>query len=91
MAATFTIEPALERIVRTAELDLVTLDLAAATFIDSVGLGAVIRLAGELEERGVALRILPAHLRFSGVREPPRRTGRRSSPVSPAACRRQPV
>jgi anti-anti-sigma factor len=35
------------------------LDLAGATFIDSVGLGVVIGLAGELEERGVALRILP--------------------------------
>ena len=35
------------------------LDLAGATFIDSVGLGVVIRPAGELEERGVALRILP--------------------------------
>ena len=59
MAATFTIEPALERIARTPELDLVTLDLAGTTFIDSVGLGVVIRLAGELEARGVALRILP--------------------------------
>src|SRR5215208_5874392 len=59
MAATFTVEPALERIARTPELDLVTLDLAGATFIDSVGLGVVNRLAGELKQRGVALRILP--------------------------------
>jgi anti-anti-sigma factor len=58
MAATFTVEPALDRVLAT-ELDHVTLDLSGVTFIDSVGLGVVIRFAGELEARGVALRIVP--------------------------------
>ena len=59
MAATFTVEPALERVLKTPELHLVTLDLSAVTFIDSVGLGVVMRLAGELETRGIALRLVP--------------------------------
>ena len=58
MAATFTVEPALDRVLAT-ELDHVTLDLSGVTFIDSVGLGVVIRFAGELEARGVVLRIVP--------------------------------
>jgi anti-anti-sigma factor len=59
MAATFTVEPTLERLVETRDLHLATLDLSALTFIDSVGLGVVLRLAGELETRGIALRIVP--------------------------------
>jgi anti-anti-sigma factor len=59
MSATFAIEPALERIVDTDELRQVTLDLSGVTFIDSVGLSVVIRLAGELQSRGVELRIVP--------------------------------
>ena len=38
---------------------LFTLDLTGLTFIDSLGLGVVIRLAGELEARGIPMRILP--------------------------------
>jgi anti-sigma B factor antagonist len=59
MAATFTVEPALDLVLATRELGLVTLDLSEVTFIDSVGLGVVIRFAGELEARGVVLRIVP--------------------------------
>jgi anti-sigma B factor antagonist len=59
MAATFTVEPTLERVLETRDLRLVTLDLSAVTFIDSVGVAVVLRFAGELEARGIALRIVP--------------------------------
>ena len=59
MAATFTAEPALERALETPGLRRFTLDLSELTFIDSLGLGVVIRLASELKTRGIALRVLP--------------------------------
>ena len=59
MAATFTVEPALERMLETPDLELITLDLSAVTFIDSVGLGVVSRFSREAEARGAALRIVP--------------------------------
>jgi anti-anti-sigma factor len=59
MAATFTVEPTLERMLETPDLDPITLDLSAVTFIDSVGLGVVIRFSREAEARGAALRIVP--------------------------------
>ena len=59
MAATFNVEPALDLVLDAPELELVTLDLSAVTFIDSVGLSVVIRFAGELEARGIPLRIVP--------------------------------
>jgi anti-sigma B factor antagonist len=59
MPATFTTEPALERALEQPGLRSFTLDLTGLTFIDSLGLGVVIRLATELEARGIPLRILP--------------------------------
>ena len=59
MPATFTIEPALERAVERPGLRSFTLDLTGLTFIDSLGLGVLIRLAAELEARSVPMRILP--------------------------------
>jgi anti-anti-sigma factor len=59
MAATFTVEPTLEWMLETPDLDLITLDLSAVTFIGSVGLGVVIRFSREAEARGAALRIVP--------------------------------
>jgi anti-anti-sigma factor len=59
MDATFTTEPALEQALEADGLQRFTLDLSEFTFIDSLGLGVVIRLAGALEARGIAMRILP--------------------------------
>jgi anti-anti-sigma factor len=59
MPATFTTEPALERALERPDLRSFTLDLTGLTFIDSLGLGVVIRLAAELEARGIPLCILP--------------------------------
>jgi anti-sigma B factor antagonist len=59
MPATFAIEPALERALEAPGLRRFTLDLSGLTFIDSVGIGVVIRLAADLEERGVPFRIVP--------------------------------
>jgi stage II sporulation protein AA (anti-sigma F factor antagonist) len=59
MRATFAAEPALERAMQTPGLRHVTLDLSGLTFIDSLGLGVVLRLASELDARGIAMRILP--------------------------------
>jgi anti-anti-sigma factor len=58
MPATFTTELALERALERPDLRSFTLDLTGLTFIDSVGLGVVIRLAAELEARGIPLCIL---------------------------------
>jgi anti-anti-sigma factor len=59
MPATFTTELALERALEAPGLRSFTLDLTGLTFIDSLGLGVVIRLAAELETRGTPMYILP--------------------------------
>ena len=59
MAKTFTVEPALERALDQPGLNHLTLDLADTTFLDSTGLGVVIRLATDAEQRGIALEIVP--------------------------------
>ena len=59
MAATFTVEPALERALQEPELRRLTLDLSKVTFIDSTGIGVVLWLAGELDARELAMRIVP--------------------------------
>jgi anti-anti-sigma factor len=46
MAGTFTIEPALERVLQMPGLERVTLDLSAVTFIDWVGLGTAASTPG---------------------------------------------
>lgn len=40
--------------------DRVVLDLSALSFIDSVGMSVVMRLAHELQARAIPLRIVPA-------------------------------
>src|SRR5215218_3825192 len=59
MGATFTAEPALERAMELPRLESFTLDLSELSFIDSTGLGLVMRVTSDLQARGVPLRIVP--------------------------------
>ena len=60
MAATFTVEPALERALDEPGVDTLRLDLSNLRFIDSTGIGVLLRVASEAERRGVDLSITPA-------------------------------
>jgi anti-anti-sigma factor len=59
MARTFTVEPELERTLARPGLERLTVDLSDTTFIDSTGIGVIIRLASDAEARGVDLAIVP--------------------------------
>jgi anti-sigma B factor antagonist len=59
MAATFTVEPALEQALEAPGVSALTLDLSNLTFIDSTGIGVLFRLESEARSRGVALAIVP--------------------------------
>jgi anti-sigma B factor antagonist len=59
MATTFTVEPELERALEQPGLERLTLDLSDVTFIDSTGIGVVLRLASEAQRRGIELEIVP--------------------------------
>jgi anti-anti-sigma factor len=59
MAATFTIEPALERALEDPGVSALTLDLSDVSFIDSTGIGVLFRVEAEARSRGVALAIVP--------------------------------
>jgi anti-anti-sigma factor len=59
MTATFTVEPALERLLQTPDLEALTLDLGELRFIDSTGVGVVLRVHDEAQRRGIALVIAP--------------------------------
>ena len=60
MAATFAVEPALEQALETPGLRRCTLDLSALTFIDSTGIGTLIRAVNSLRERGQRLTVRSA-------------------------------
>jgi anti-anti-sigma factor len=55
MQATFTVEPALERALETPGLRRIELDLRGLEFIDSTGMGVIVRLDREARGRGVQL------------------------------------
>ena len=57
MRATFTVEPALERALDTPGLCRIDLDLRGLEFIDSTGMGVIVRLNREARGRGVQLRL----------------------------------
>jgi anti-anti-sigma factor len=59
MAATFTVEPALERALEDPGVSALTLDLSNVDFIDSTGIGVLFRVEAEARSRGVALAIVP--------------------------------
>jgi anti-sigma B factor antagonist len=60
MQATFTVEPALEGVLRRPGLGALEVDLSRLRFIDSTGIGVLLRVEAEARERGVALTIRPA-------------------------------
>ena len=60
MAATFTVEPTLERLLDEPGLEALTLDLSALRFVDSTGIGVLVRVTDEAQRRGIALTITPA-------------------------------
>jgi anti-anti-sigma factor len=57
MRATFTVEPALERALETPGLRRIELDLRGLEFIDSTGMGVIVRLNREARVRGIQLRL----------------------------------
>jgi stage II sporulation protein AA (anti-sigma F factor antagonist) len=59
MNATFTVEPALERALDDPALERLTVDLSGLSFIDSTGMGVLLRLQGETTARGVELVVVP--------------------------------
>ena len=59
MPATFTVEPALEGLVGRQDVEAITVDLSRLSFIDSTGVGVLIRLEEESRARGFDLRIVP--------------------------------
>jgi anti-anti-sigma factor len=59
MQATFTIEPALERALEEPDVRALVIDLSGLRFIDSTGLGVLIRIEGEAKRREIALSIVP--------------------------------
>jgi anti-anti-sigma factor len=60
MRATFTVEPALEGALDRPGLSELEVDLSRLRFIDSTGIGVLLRVEAEARERGIALTILPA-------------------------------
>ena len=59
MAATFTVETALEQALEEPGVSALTLDLSGLRFIDSTGVGVLSRLEEQARSRGVALSIVP--------------------------------
>ena len=57
MQATFTVEPALERALQAPDLRRIDLDLQGLQFIDSTGLGVIVRLHAEARQRGIELQL----------------------------------
>jgi anti-sigma B factor antagonist len=60
MQATFSVEPALEGALDRPGLSALEVDLSRLRFIDSTGIGVLLRVEAEARERGVALTIRPA-------------------------------
>jgi anti-anti-sigma factor len=57
MQATFVVEPALERALESPGLQRIELDLRRLNFIDSTGMGVIVRLHAEARQRGIELEL----------------------------------
>jgi anti-anti-sigma factor len=69
MNATFSVEPALERLLEDPPPERLTIDLGGLTFIDSTGMGVLLRVQGETSARGIGLVILPGPFEVQRVFE----------------------
>jgi anti-anti-sigma factor len=59
MQATFTVEPALESALARLALRELVVDLSELEFIDSTGIGVLLRIENEARQRDVTLSIVP--------------------------------
>lgn len=59
MALVFRVEPVLDRTLAAAGLERLTIDLSGLAFIDSTGVGVLLRMEQECRQRGVALALVP--------------------------------
>jgi anti-anti-sigma factor len=59
MAATFTVEPRFERLLAEPELDALRIDLSRLEFIDSTGIGVLMRVTDEVRRRDLDFEIVP--------------------------------
>ena len=60
MQATFAVEPALERALDRPGVGALEIDLSRLRFVDSTGIGVLLRVEAEARQRGVAVSIRPA-------------------------------
>jgi anti-anti-sigma factor len=60
MSATFVVEPTLERALAEPGVGALTVDLSQLSFIDSTGIGILLRLQPEAQARGIELSLVPA-------------------------------
>jgi len=58
MAATFKLEPELDRLLDAPGLREVECDLAGVTFVDSSGLGMLLALRDRAHDRGIAMTVM---------------------------------
>ena len=58
MAATFKLEPQLDRLVDAPDLRRLECDLAGVSFVDSSGLGLLLAMRERAHERGIAMAIV---------------------------------
>ena len=59
MQATFTVEPALESALERPGLRELVVDLSELEFVDSTGIGVLLRVESEARQREVTLSIVP--------------------------------
>jgi anti-sigma B factor antagonist len=59
MRATFTVEPALARVLEEPGLRRLVVDLSRLSFIDSTGIGVLLRVQQESAARGIELVLVP--------------------------------
>jgi anti-sigma B factor antagonist len=58
MAATFKLEPQIDRLLDAPDLRRLECDLAAVTFVDSSGLGPLLALRERAQDRGIAMTVV---------------------------------